>query len=125
MCVDMEFDCGGEANMIMSDIFDDESEGDEGNGGITGEDARRQLRSVPKPKKRRLRSKSSSSGNKAHAEDVNRVWQKGCEDVYVDRANKSKSRKSKGSKGGSRGKGRSSKGGKGGSGKGKSGSSSR
>ena len=118
MCVDLEFDCGGEASMIMSHNYEDESQDDEDNGGSTGEDAQRYLRSVPK--KRRLRSKSSSSGNKANAEDTNRAWQKGCEEVRVDRANRSKSRKSKGSKGGSRGTS-SGKGGKGGSGKGGSG----
>ena len=91
---------------------------DDANDGNTGEDSQRFLRSHPK--KRRLGSKSSSSGNKAKAENTNRAWQKGCEEVRVDRANRSKSRNSKGSKGGSRGNS-SGKGGKGGSGKGDSG----
>eukprot|EP00561_Arcocellulus_cornucervis_P006026 CAMPEP_0185806104 /NCGR_PEP_ID=MMETSP1322-20130828/4235_1 /TAXON_ID=265543 /ORGANISM="Minutocellus polymorphus, Strain RCC2270" /LENGTH=411 /DNA_ID=CAMNT_0028502177 /DNA_START=97 /DNA_END=1332 /DNA_ORIENTATION=+ len=118
MCVDMDFDCGGEASF--------QSEDDD-NHGSTGEDARRQLRSVSS-RRRSLRSKSSSSGNKANAEETNRAWQKGCEEVRVDRANRSQPRKSKGSKGGasarSAGKGKGGSG-KGGFGKGGSGSSSR
>lgn len=115
MCVDIEYDCGGEADATIvredEESWDVESE-DEGNdAGNTGED-RRLRHLTSKGKDRRLRSRHLSSkgskGSKEVATETNRAWQKGCEEVEVDRANGGKGKgRSKGSKGG---KGKSSKG---------------
>mmetsp|Transcript_16047 Transcript_16047/g.35715 ORF Transcript_16047/g.35715 Transcript_16047/m.35715 type:complete len:445 (+) Transcript_16047:93-1427(+) len=113
LCVDIEYDCRGEGDAIV--VREDEENG----GGSTGDD--QMLR------KRRLASSSSSSaksskGSEKIAAEANRAWQKGCEDVTVDRANGVKrkgNRSGSGGKGGKSSKGSSSgKGGKGGKGKG-------